>query len=64
VYDLKAGLKAKTILCEITKQHPVKDLNVLGADNITFTGKNFPQDLTRSTIDIVFDDTEKTKCVP
>lgn len=57
-------MKAKTIVGTITNIHPHSDLNVLGADNITLTGTNFPHQLEGSTFDLQFDDALKTKCVP
>lgn len=55
-------MKAKTVLCTITKIFPDTEFNLLGHDNITFTGTNFPHDLTTSTIEIKFDDTASTVC--
>jgi len=60
----EAGVKAVTVTCTITSILPVKDLNMLGNDNITLTGTNFPNELETSTVEIVFDDTKKTACVP
>lgn len=39
-------------------------MNVLGGDNITFTGTNFPKDLTQSSVNIKFSNTLETACVP
>lgn len=60
----KAALAAETIVGTITAIHPKTDLNVLGADNITLSGTNFPHQLEGSTFELVFDDALKTKCVP
>jgi len=52
------------VACKITKAVPDFDLNIIGGDNITFTGEHFPFDLiSPNTIIVEFDDTEKTKCV-
>jgi len=58
------GLTKITVTCTITKLHPIANLNLLGADNITFTGTNFPHELETSTVEIEFNDVAKTKCVP
>jgi hypothetical protein len=36
---------------------------LLGADNLTFTGTNFPRELETNTVEIEFTDTLKTKCI-
>lgn len=51
-----AELAAQTVLCTITVIVPETPLNLLGFDNITFTGTNFPDGLPRSTVDIKFND--------
>jgi len=38
--------------CTATQITPSADLNVLGYDNLTITGTNFPKDLASSTVDI------------
>jgi uncharacterized protein YkwD len=38
--------------CTVTQIAPSVDLNVLGYDNLTITGTNFPKDLASSTVDI------------
>jgi len=50
--------------CTITDALPIQDLNLLGGDNITITGTNFPHDLEHSVVSISFDDTQATTCVP
>jgi hypothetical protein len=39
-------------------------LNLLGGDNLTFTGSLLPRDAAQSTIEINFDDDTKTTCKP
>jgi hypothetical protein len=43
---------------------PLTELNIIGADNITITGLNFPRDLSLSTVSIKFKDPAATTCVP
>mmetsp|Transcript_41643 Transcript_41643/g.63602 ORF Transcript_41643/g.63602 Transcript_41643/m.63602 type:complete len:261 (+) Transcript_41643:1983-2765(+) len=40
------------------------NLNLIGADNITFTGTNLPRTLSTSTVSIKFSDDLTTECVP
>jgi hypothetical protein len=35
---------------------------LLGKDNITFTGINFPHDLEGNTFELAFDNSDKTTC--
>lgn len=51
------------MLCVIEGIEPVAEYNLLGYDNITFTGKNFPHELDDNTIDIGFEGID-VKCVP
>jgi hypothetical protein len=53
-----------TIDCTITNVEPATSLNLIGADNITFTGTNFPRDFKSNTVEIEFTDDLKTKCIP
>jgi len=39
------GLASETVLCTISSMHPLDSLNLLGGDNITITGTNFPHNL-------------------
>jgi hypothetical protein len=39
-------------------------MNLLGSDNITFTGTFLPKDLAKSTVVVSFDDTSSTSCTP
>jgi len=63
VIPVKAGIEKYTIQYSLTSIAPTVDLNVLGNDNITITGTNFPTQLEGNTIDIEFSDATKTKCV-
>lgn len=50
--------------CSISTLTPSQALNLLGSDNITFTGTYFPKDLSKSTVSILFDDSQATNCTP
>lgn len=52
----KTDLADQTILCSITGMHPATNLNLLGGDNITLTGTNFPHQIEGSTFELKFDD--------
>lgn len=54
----------QTVECSVSSTYPLQDLNVLGGDNITFTGTNFPLDLQLSEVSINFNNPQKTICVP
>ena len=60
VYSMLGLLPIKTdvtkiqVDCTISDVAPKIDLNVLGYDNLTFTGTNFPRYLTDNVIDIEF----------
>jgi len=43
---------------------PLTSLNLIGGDNITISGSNFPYDLANNEIDVHFMDEQKTKCIP
>ena len=64
---LAAGFtKEETIDCTITSVAPTVDLNILGYDNLTFTGTNFPRTIEGNSISIsIVDGTqvEKATCV-
>lgn len=47
-----AALTAETITCSISSITPTTDLNLMGGDNLTFTGLQFPWNLETSTVDI------------
>lgn len=58
--------KEETIACTITQVAPTTDLNILGYDNLTFTGTNFPRTIAGNTIVISIVDNaaaEKATCV-
>jgi hypothetical protein len=56
-------VKAKDIPCVISSAIPDTPLNLLGGDNITFTGQNFPHELTDNVFELEFENTApKTKC--
>ena len=50
--------------CTVSTMAPLTDLNVLGYDNLTISGTNFPRYLQDNTIEIEFDNTAKSKCIP
>lgn len=50
------GLAATKLSCSITLVEPDSNLNLLGGDNLTFSGKFLPRDVHTSTIEINFDD--------
>jgi hypothetical protein len=53
-----------TVACTITGVEPIGDLNVLGGDNVTFTGTNFPHQIAENTVAIVLTTATKTSnCV-
>ena len=53
----KSDLPSTTIGCTIMDVVPTTGYNLLGGDNITFTGTNFPHELETSTISLEFSDT-------
>jgi len=57
-------LTPTVITCTATSIVPTTDLNLLGGDNLTITGTNFPWNMPRSDISITLSDTQKTKCIP
>jgi len=52
-----ADLAPTTVQCTIVSATPTTNLNLLGGDEITITGTNFPKMLAKSTVDIKFSDT-------
>lgn len=58
------GVTGITIDCTLSAVTPGTDLNLLGADNITFTGTNLPRVLSSSTVAISFGDSQNTDCIP
>jgi len=63
IIPVKDGLDKYTVQYTLTSISPKEDLNILGNDNITITGTNFPTQLKGNTFDIEFSDATKTKCV-
>jgi hypothetical protein len=53
--------KEETIDCTITQVAPITDLNILGYDNLTFTGTNFPRSVKGNTISISVVDGSKVE---
>lgn len=51
-----AALTAETITCTISSVVPTTELNLLGGDNLTISGTQFPWNLETSVVDISFDD--------
>jgi hypothetical protein len=58
------SLVAEEFTCTLTSIFPSTTLNLLGGDNITFTGTQLPKNLDTSTVSIVFNDTNQTTCIP
>jgi hypothetical protein len=52
------------IKCTITGVAPLKDMNVLGGDMITFTGTNLPHQVKENDLTITFSNELATKCKP
>jgi hypothetical protein len=49
--------------CTVTAITPKTDLNVLGGDNLTISGTNFPKFVADNTVEIGFSNSGSTKCV-
>lgn len=49
--------------CTVTSITPNTDLNVLGGDNLTISGTNFPKFIADNTVEIGFSNSDSTKCV-
>jgi hypothetical protein len=60
-----ADLASVNVDCAITAAEPDFDLNIIGGDNITFSGEHFPWSLQENgnTITVVFDDADSTACI-
>jgi hypothetical protein len=50
------SVTATVVACTITGKTPDSTLNLLGYDNITFTGTNFPHNVEDSTFVLKFSD--------
>jgi hypothetical protein len=59
-----AELATQRVLCTITSIYPATAFNLLGHDNITLSGTNFPHDLSTSEVVITFNDDQSTPCAP
>ena len=59
-----AALTGSEVQCTITAATPLGALNIIGGDNITISGTNFPYTLEGNTVSIKFTDTQQTECVP
>lgn len=57
-----ADLAAETVVCTLLSGIPDTTLNLLGQDNLTFTGTNFPHELEGNTFELVFDNLAETPC--
>jgi hypothetical protein len=51
-------LVAEEITCTMTSIFPSTSLNLLGGDNLTFTGTMLPKVLSTSTVSIKFSDSQ------
>ena len=58
------NLTETTITCTVSSVQPTTQLNLLGGDNLTISGTQFPWNIETSTIEIKFTDTQETKCIP
>ena len=57
-------LVAEHIECTVTSIFPSTSLNLLGGDNLTFTGTMLPKVLSTSEVSIKFNDALQTNCIP
>lgn len=57
------SVSALEIQCTITDVTPSTELNLLGGDNITFTGTNFPHEIEGNTFELTFSNDLSTPCV-
>jgi len=60
---VKSDVTKVQVDCTVSSIFPTSDLNVLGHDNLTISGTNFPRYLTDNIIDIEFSNPLKSKCV-
>lgn len=56
------GVAGQVVQCTITDVTPATDLNLLGQDNITFTGTNFPHEMEGNTFELTFTNGLSTGC--
>jgi hypothetical protein len=59
-----ASLTPVTTQCTAVSVWPTTDLNLLGEDNITISGSNFPYEIELSTVNVSFNDANNTPCKP
>jgi hypothetical protein len=59
-----ANLTHETIGCSASAVVPSNALNLLGGDNLTISGTNFPWNLPTSNVSIAFADAQTTPCTP
>jgi hypothetical protein len=53
-----------TITCTVSSVHPTTQLNLLGGDNLTISGTQFPWKLSTSEVELKFNDAQETSCIP
>jgi len=58
------GLSDVVINCQVSEVFPSTALNLLGGDNITFTGSLLPHKIEGNNIEIRFTDSRNTECKP
>ena len=58
------GLISEELNCTLTDILSASSINLLGGDNITFSGTMLPKDLSTSNVTIKFNDTKQTSCIP
>jgi hypothetical protein len=56
------GLAGQEIQCTISDVQPNTEMNLLGQDNITFTGTKFPHEMEGNTFELTFSNADATKC--
>jgi len=56
------GLAKEDVTCTISSVTPNTELNLLGGDNLTFTGTHFPKQVEGSTFELAFDNADATPC--
>lgn len=52
------GVSEEVVTCSIQSVTPTTELNLLGDDNLTFTGEYLPYDIVDSEIEIKFSDAQ------
>jgi hypothetical protein len=64
IIPVNETVSAESIACVLTSVYPNSNLNLLGGDNLTFTGSLLPKALSTSTVSIKFNDPDQTVCTP